>query len=72
MHIHKHYWNIIFDDIQLLLFIELPSNDQLEPLLDTDTEESYLGAAMYSQPADSSTGTMSNQREKKLLSRRNK
>jgi hypothetical protein len=63
---------ITFDDNLLPFFMKSPSNDQLEPLLDTDTEESYLGAAMYSQPADSSTGTMFNQRERKLLSRINK
>jgi hypothetical protein len=72
MRIYDHAMKIKFDDNLLPFFMELPSNDQLEPLLDTDTEESYLGAAMYSQPADSSTGTMSNQREKKLLSRINK
>jgi hypothetical protein len=42
---------------------------QLPALVDPSVEESYLGAAMHRNPADSGNGRASSDREAKLLTR---
>ena len=54
----------------LSFFLSLPH--QLPSLFDRTVEESYLGAAMFSQPADAANGTTAKEREAKLLTRINK